>query len=161
MSSCGGSNKHYRESEKAIKRELGIFFFRFRQSTPSSGSAAAAVSERAPEAGAPRGTPSRGRRARSLASVSAQHPQLLQVAPVSQRPRVVSVEAVDLVVEGRERLLLDGLQRSRARCAKAALRSLPSSSTSRLQLSKLMMEKAYYLHMRRLFRGCSSRTPTP
>ena len=56
LSSCGGSNQHYRENKKAI------FFFRFRQSTPSSGSAAAAVSERAP-----RGTPSRGRRARSLA----------------------------------------------------------------------------------------------
>ena len=53
MSSCGGSNRHHRESEKARKRELGIFFFRFRQSTPSSGSAAAAVPERAPEAGAP------------------------------------------------------------------------------------------------------------
>ena len=62
LSSCGGLNKHYRESERARARDL--FFFRFRQSTPSSGSAAAAVSERAPEAGAPRG---RGRRARSLA----------------------------------------------------------------------------------------------
>ena len=27
LSSCGGSNKHYRESKKARKRELGIFFF--------------------------------------------------------------------------------------------------------------------------------------
>ena len=39
-----------------------FFFFKFRQSTPSSGSAAAAVPERAPEAGAARGTPSRGRK---------------------------------------------------------------------------------------------------
>ena len=46
---------------------------------------------------------------RAWRSVSAQHPQLLQVAPVPQRPRVVSVEAVDLVVEGGERLLLHGL----------------------------------------------------
>ena len=52
-----------------------------------------------------------------------------------RRPRVVSVKAVDLVVEGRERLLLDGLTAiscARLRsCAKATLRSLPSSSTSR------------------------------
>ena len=36
---------------------------------------------------------------------------------MSQRPRVVSVEAVDLVVEGRERLLLDGLHGDLARAA--------------------------------------------
>ena len=53
-------------------------------------------------------------------SASAQHPQLLQVAPVFQRTQVLSVEAVDLVVEGRERLLLDGLH--------AARRSAPSRS---------------------------------
>ena len=34
-----------------------------------------------------------------------------------QRPRVVSVEAVDLVVEGRERLLLDGLHGDLVRAA--------------------------------------------
>ena len=68
-------------------------------------------------------------------SVSAQHPQLLQVAPVSQRPRVVSVEAVDLVVEGRSDFfstVSTAISCARLRsCAKAALRSLPSSSTSR------------------------------
>ena len=52
-----------------------------------------------------------------------------------QRPRVVSVEAVDLVVEGRERLLLDGLHgdlvRAAAQLREGRLRSLPSSSTSR------------------------------
>ena len=47
LSSCGGSNQHYREGEKTRARDL---FLRFRQSTPSSGLAAAAVSERAPEA---------------------------------------------------------------------------------------------------------------
>ena len=36
---------------------------------------------------------------------------------MSQRPQVVSVEAVDLVVEGRERLLLDGLHGDLARAA--------------------------------------------
>ena len=36
---------------------------------------------------------------------------------MSQRPRVVSVEAVDLVVEGRERLLLDGLHGDLVRAA--------------------------------------------
>ena len=119
-----GSKSLKREGEKTRARDLS--FFRFRQSTPSSGSAAAAVPERAPEAGAPRGTP-------SWRSVSAQHPQLLQVAPVPQRPRVVSVEAVDLVVEGGERLYgLHGyLVRAAAQLRKGALRSLPSSSTAR------------------------------
>ena len=60
-----GSKSLKREGEKTRARDLS--FFRSRQSTPSSGSAAAAVPERAPEAGAPRGTPSRGRRAQSLA----------------------------------------------------------------------------------------------
>ena len=101
--------------EKARKRELGIFlFFRFRQSAPSSGSAAAAVPERAPEAGAPH---HEVEGCTAWRSVSAQHPQLLQVAPVPQRPRVVSVEAVDLVVEGGERLLLDGLHGDLVRAA--------------------------------------------
>ena len=40
-----------------------------------------------------------------------------EVAPVPQRPRVVSVEAVDLVVEGRERLLLYGLHGDLVRAA--------------------------------------------
>ena len=51
LSSCGGSKSLKREGEKTRARDLS--FFRFRQSTPSSGSAAAAVPERAPEAGAP------------------------------------------------------------------------------------------------------------
>ena len=51
--------------QKTRARDLS--FFRLRQSTPSSGSAAAAVPERAPEAGAPQGTPLQGRRAQSLA----------------------------------------------------------------------------------------------
>ena len=111
LSSCGGSNKHYRESEKTRARDL---FFRLRQSTPSSGSAAAAVSERrGPHEDLHHEVEGRG----AWRSVSAQHPQLLQVAPVSQRPRVVSVEAVDLVVEGRERLLLDGLHGDLVRAA--------------------------------------------
>ena len=102
MSSCGGSKSlRKRESEKTRKRELGIFlFFRFRQSTPSSGSAAAAVSERAPEAGAPRGTPSRGQRAQSLAE--RKRPASAAAPGCASAPAaVVSVEAVDLVVEGR------------------------------------------------------------
>ena len=72
LSSCGGSKSlRKRESEKTRKRELGIFlFFRFRQSTPSSGSAAAAVSERAPEAGPTRNsitrTPAASHRAARL-----------------------------------------------------------------------------------------------
>ena len=100
--------------EKARKRELGIFlFFRFRQSTPSSGSAAAAVPERAPEAGAPRGTPSRGRRARSLAE--RKRPASAAAPGCASAP--ASVEAVDLVVEGGERLLLDGLHGDRVRAA--------------------------------------------
>ena len=51
-----------------------------------------------------------------------------------QRPRIVSVEAVDLVVEGGERLLLYSLHGYLVRAAaqlREALRSLPSSSTAR------------------------------
>ena len=71
------------------------------------------MSERAPEAGAPRGTHHKVEGRGAWRSVSAQHPQLLQVAPVSQRARVVS--AVD--VEGREGLLLDGLHGDLVRAA--------------------------------------------
>ena len=106
LSSCGGSNiSNKRENESSGQRS----FFRFRLSTPSIGSAAAAMSERAPEAGAPRGTPSRGRRARSRERKRPAAAAAPGCATVSQRARVVSVEAVDLVVEGREGLLLDGL----------------------------------------------------
>ena len=115
LSSCGGSNKHYRESEKARKQELGIFF-----SGSDSLRPAAAQPQRQCRSGPQRRGPHKelhheveGRGA--WRSVSAQHPQLLQVA-LSQRPRVVSVEAVDLVVEGQERL------RSRARGCAAARR---------------------------------------
>ena len=60
------------EIMKARRREnesSGSFFFQV-PTVCSSGSAAAAVPERAPEAGAPRGTPSQGRRAQSLAERS-------------------------------------------------------------------------------------------
>ena len=67
--------------------------------------------------------PSRGRRAQS-------HPQLLQVAPVPQRPRVVSVEAVDLVVEGGERLLLDGLHGDLVRAAAQLREGRPALAAS-------------------------------
>ena len=70
--------------------------------------------ERAPEAGAPRGTSSRNRRAQSLAE---RKRPASAAAPVPQRPRVASVEAVDLVVEGGERLLLDGLHGDLVRAA--------------------------------------------
>ena len=60
LSSCGGSNKHYRESEKT--RAWDLFFpvptVYAQQRLSRSGSVGA---------GAPRGTPSRGQRARSLA----------------------------------------------------------------------------------------------
>ena len=64
--SCGDRTSIIEKARRRENKSSGSFF-RFRQSTSSSGSAAAAVSERAVEAGAPQGTPSRGRRARSLA----------------------------------------------------------------------------------------------
>ena len=45
---------------------------------------------------------------------------------MSQRPRVVSVEAVDLVVEGRERLLLDGLHSDLVRAAAQLRKGRPA-----------------------------------
>ena len=51
---------------------------------------------------------------------------------MSQRPRVVSVEAVDLVVEGRERLLLNGLHGDLVRAA-AQLREGRSALAAFLQ----------------------------
>ena len=63
LSSCGGSNRHHREGGRRENESLGSFF----SGSDSLRPAAAAVRERAPEAGAPQGTPLRGRRARSLA----------------------------------------------------------------------------------------------
>ena len=132
LSSCG-SNKPHRESEKARKREFGIFF-----SGSNSLRPAAAQPQRQCRSGPQRRGPHEelhhkveGRGA--WRSVSAQHPQLLQVAPMSQRPRVVSVEDVDLVVEGESDFFLTvstAILFTRLRsCAKAALRSLPSSTS--------------------------------
>ena len=97
------------------------------------------MSERAPEAGAPRGTPLKGGAGRS---VSAQHPQLLQVAPVPQRARVVSVEAIDLVVDGREGLLLDGLHGDLVRAAAQLREGRPALAAFLQHLPVLEMPDA-------------------
>ena len=103
LSSCGGSNKHYRESEKARKRELGILFSGSESLRPAAAQPQRQC--RAPEAGAPRGTPSQGRRARSLA----------------ERKRPASAAAPGCVSTVSTAISCAWLRS----CAKAALRSLP------------------------------------